>query len=515
MTRSLALLLALTASAVCAGAPPAGSVAARTGGRTIDPARPVIIGLESGKPLSDCLQAHLDARSSREFQPFAAAAPDDPDHIAAAWAVGLRSQQGEGGPILVNRSEDGGLSWGTPVAVGIGGCGGSAGTGPSADQHGNDQVIAVGPAGELLVGSLQYGTDDLGRSFQHLSVATAVSNDFGKSWSTRDAVPDIVPAGKTAPLNLDNVSVAIDPLEPRHLYVATAHYVTRESGLPPRTRAESRRAELRRGSPAFASSTDGGNTWRALKEIFQVHFGERTSAPQLLALPDRVEMYFYLESAARARLLRLSSTDRGETWSGPSLVTPYIRRHGITTSLAPLYVGRDALTTGEDIISVMADASGKNVLVAYADARAGRHETLGVYLTISSDSGKTWTAPQAVDESPNYHAFLPSVAIAPNGEVAVSFIRVGVRPVRSAVPASMQIARFAPGPAGTLARKSLQAFDTFGLAGVGGTGNYHSLVATRSAFVAIYGRTRCPAHAPTCENPHGLAVDVVATRIPY
>ncbi len=475
------------------------------------------IGVASRRnELTPCLKAYLTSGTVREWEPAAAADPNDADHLVVAWALGQSEQEGEAGPILVNTSNDGGRTWDVPVATGIGGCAGPDLGSARPGIYGVDENVTIGADHTVYVGSLVYETKDGGKSFTRLSIGVAASVDGGRTWSARrEAVPNVIPSGIAGPLTLDNVEIGSDPTVPGLVYIATTRYVIKPGTDLAAIHDEAGRRDARRGAPAITVSRDGGKSWTPLTDLCPVSFGERTSAPQILARDGHVAVYYYIESARGAQLQVVSSADAGVTWSAPRTLVRPVRKRDYSETSTYLQIGENRVPTAEDVISVASDNHGKRIYLVFSDARARAHDVLGTYLLQSSDAGRSWTAPIEISAPEKHHTFLANVSATPQGGAAVTFLQVPVTPANGSLPVSLRAVWLGADRRGTIRPTLPQTIDSFGLAGIGGTGDYQALVTARGHFVAIYGRTHCPSEVRDCRDPRGLSVQLSALRLPF
>ncbi len=70
--------------------------------------------------------------------------------------------------------------------------------------------------------------------------------------------------------------------------------------------------------------------------------------------------------------------------------------------------------------AIAADRENNKLYVAWSDARGGK---AAVLLSVSSDGGKSWGPPKRVDDARG-EAFLPQLAVAPNGRLDVAYVSV-------------------------------------------------------------------------------------------
>ncbi|PWT71009.1 MAG: hypothetical protein C5B60_11470, partial [Chloroflexi bacterium] len=79
------------------------------------------------------------------------------------------------------------------------------------------------------------------------------------------------------------------------------------------------------------------------------------------------------------------------------------------------------LRTGSGLPDVAVDRSSGAVYVVWEDARFSGLQREGIAFAKSTDGGLTWSTPQQVNQVPSTQAFTPSVMVASDGTVAVTY----------------------------------------------------------------------------------------------
>src|SRR5262249_39719561 len=184
----------------------------------------------------------------------------------------------------------------------------------------------------------------------------------------------------------------------------------------------------------FARTTDGGATWEPARTIFDAGNNNRVTDPVIAVFPDGtlVCVFVYLPysngngSGQKNGILSvIRSTDRGQTWSamvqGPTVpsfqfVDP---ESGIAlqnmASYSPL------------LAPVAIDRNTGNLYVAYEDNRFSGGQYSSIAFTMSTNGGLDWSTPISVNQTPtnippvDRNAFLPSVAVASDGSIGVTY----------------------------------------------------------------------------------------------
>jgi hypothetical protein len=193
-------------------------------------------------------------------------------------------------------------------------------------------------------------------------------------------------------------SLTADPTDTNYVYVVWDQV----SKLHPYVRA----------ATLFTRSTDGGQTWEAPRTIYQSAQNDSNIGHQILVQPDGTLIDLFTEMNGQFqqpyRLIALRSTDRGATWSGPILAA----------QMQPI--------GGEFFADVAVDADNGNLFAVWADARFSAFQHNSIAFAMSTDGGLTWSVPIRINQTPDTipvgsrNAFLPSIAVARDGTVAVT-----------------------------------------------------------------------------------------------
>jgi hypothetical protein len=242
------------------------------------------------------------------------------------------------------------------------------------------------------------------------------SIDGSMPWST----PIVIPGSDSVDLTADHPSVTADPTDARFAYAIW--------------RGDSK--HLHTVADLFSRTTDGGLTWEPARDIFQTGSQAEIQFSQILVLPDGtlVDMFEYDEEQPNKpvtftslRLLR--STDKGQTWSGPLdaiTMTPlYTSDNSGKTLIVDPQTGQ--LVWDSTNPSFAVDPRNGNLYSVWEDGRFSGFLYNDIAFSMSSDGGLTWSVPIRVNQTPlnipplNRQSFMPWIAVAANGTIAVSY----------------------------------------------------------------------------------------------
>lgn len=211
-------------------------------------------------------------------------------------------------------------------------------------------------------------------------------------------------------------SLAVDPRNPQRLYAGARYYVWGKDlqSLPGDI-------PLR---PYVATSDDGGKTWAKPIDLLAVAKGDNVawggSSPMIVVAPNG-DVYGFSKELLKSpppgqknpdpRILMFKSTDGAKTWT-----TSTVNNGGPSLQATP---------------EAAVDPRNGNLYVAYGVGPASTPADQPppapqkVFVTTSTDGGKTWSQPTKVDDpkAPQDRGdeFFPNVSVAPNGRVDVAW----------------------------------------------------------------------------------------------
>lgn len=378
-------------------------------------------------------------------EPHVAVNPLNRNNIVAAW-MGAKVQE-----IFTAASFDGGMTWqqsALPLTLCVGG----------PYYGGGDVTLSFAPNGDLLAGALT------GNSFSAKLFATCKSTDGGLHWSA----PVIVSSYK----NPDKPTITADPTDSRFVY-ATWH-----QDAPSKAQ--------------FARSTDGGLTWEPRQSITTTSDADLA---QVLVLPDGTLVELYVNDNKRT-MEGARSTDRGQSWSDLGQLMPMAPLPTVSPEQGKL--------VRSGIPSYAVDGRNGNLYVVWEDGRFSNFQYNDIAFSMSADGGFTWSAPIRINQTPlniapaNRQAFIPVVAVAADGTIAVSYYDFRYNDPNAGLLTDCWVVQCHPsattpatnpGNWGGEVRLTARSFDLeaavdwFGLF----IGDYEGLAATGNGFIAAFG----------------------------
>lgn len=468
-------MLAATACAAVPGSRPAVTLDAWAG------ANPTVtsVRVSGPSPFAGCPALPHDAElPAGAVQPVVAVNPRDRANIVAVW------QQDHDHGVVAGVSFDRGRSWRQVVIPGFTRCSGGS------YDYSDDVWAAFGADGVLHV-SAHVADDQNGREGASSRLYTR-STDGGLTWSA--PVP-LVPYMPPSAGQYGTGSIAADPSDPGLVYSLVQTYA--EPGLTQSTTF--------RGTVVLTRSTDGGRRWEPARVIYDTGPGRLTTADHFVILPDHelVDLFTLITDPAHGQMsvAAISSTDDGLTWSAPVIVAPLQPAPFIDPQ-----TGLRIANSSSDTTAVAVDPRNGRIYVAWQDARWGGGSVNAIAMSSSADGGQTWSPPVKANATPaslpplDQQSFIPSLAVAPNGDVAVAYYDLRSSAGGPALLADRWLALCRPArdmPCSSFVTEIRLTPDSFEIAkapvssagiGVPGyfLGEYEGLASIGNAFIAVF-----------------------------
>jgi len=354
-------------------------------------ATPVAAGCTGGSTTGTL---YVDA----EVEPFAALHPSDANHLLAAWQQD-RWSDGGSRALVSAVSLDGGATW-QRTLLPMSRCGGAV-TGSAGDfERVSDPWVDIGPDGTEHVLGLVFN----GKALQPGSssgVATSRSADGGITWTP----PQLIAQDGATFFN-DKDALTADPTDARFVYAVW-----------------DRLDAAGHGPAMLARSIDGGLSWEPARALFTPNSAgvSQTLGNRIVVLAAGTERGTLIDvfnqidtvngvSSSRVGLVR--SADHGLTWSAPIYVA------ALQSVGARNPEGGAPIRDGADLPTIAAAPDG-SLWVAWQDARfsGGLHDAIAI--SHSTDGGRTWSAPAAINMVATVAAFTPTLVVRADGLVGV------------------------------------------------------------------------------------------------
>ncbi len=441
------------------------AVAALNGGSLVELSRPNAVG-----SCNTGFTAFGTWSTDEAEEPSLAVNPVDPNNIVAAWI------QGPFQDIIAAASFDKGQTWHEvplPLTVCTGGSFVAAG----------DVWLSFGPSGVLYGIAVACNAPCSSRFLELMR-----STDGGLHWTT-----SVLPGSNSVDPPPDHPSLTADPTNAAFVYA-----IWNGSNSP------------HSGAAVFSRTVDGGSTWEPARLLVQTASQSFIQFSQILVLPNGtlVDLYeFYAQQPngpiTQTSLQLVRSVDQGQTWSTPvnaATMTPLYDPAGNTLVVDP--------ETGQAVRdptnpSFGVDGRNGNLYAVWEDGRFSNFRYNDIAFSMSADGGFSWSAPIRVNQTPlniptaNRQAFVPSVAVAANGTIGVSYYDFRFNEPTPGLPTDRWLVQCHPGPNSTAsdpacwtseARLTNSSFDMEdvvpNLFGGFFLGEYFGLANVRNDFVA-------------------------------
>ncbi len=353
-----------------------------------------------------------------EVEPRGAVGPNDPAHIVGAYPQDRWSNGGAHG-LVAATSINGGASW-THSFAHFSICAGGTVANGGDFQRASDPWVTFSPNGVVHQIALSFNDTNADNA-----ILASRSLNGGTVWS-EPATLQRENTGSTS-LFVDKESITADPFDSNFVYA-----VWDRSTFP--SDSVSFTALLHtfalRSQTVFARSTNGGVSWEPARAIFDerraISFtiaNQIAVVPTGAALPTLVNVMWLFHGSGVQRtcceVAVLRSTDRGVTWSGPIRVSRVD-----TVGVFDPDTGQ-GVRTGDIIPDIVAGVTAGRVYAVWQDGRFSGpprgQEHAGIAFSQSLDGGRTWSPAIQINQVPATQAFTPTVAVAANGTIGVTY----------------------------------------------------------------------------------------------
>ncbi len=374
-----------------------------------------------------------------EVEPWVAVDPTDGNHLVGSWQQDRWNDGGANG-LASAYSTNGGANW-TDVALPFTAC---AGPGSLDYQRASDPWVSIGPGKPASYGCAPTAKDcstvyqiaiPFDETTKRTAVAASVSYDGGAHYTnTQTLIADPSCSGVKTPGYVcnntksfvldDKESITADPTQPGYAYAVWDRLVAPPASFPGFLHEPAYKG------PAFISrTTDYGQTWSAPQQIVSTPSIDQTIGNVIVVDPRDGTLYdffVYLQNSNNggnrgASIGFVKSTDHGMTWG---------RRHTVASSNAPTLTDANnidprtntppaPLRTADGLPQPVIGKNGQLYVVwEDVDPAVGTNQA---FITTSSDGGVNWSTRSIVNANTSQPAYTPSVAIAPNGTVGVTY----------------------------------------------------------------------------------------------
>ncbi|QKW38382.1 exo-alpha-sialidase [Actinomadura sp. NAK00032] len=395
-----------------------------------------------------------------EVQPMVAADPKRPGRLVAVYQQDRWSKYGGNGTGVV-LSDDNGATWKRSAnQPAFSRCDGGK------YDVTTDHWVTMTPSGTALAAAFS-----LSRTGEETAIVVSRSGDGGEHWEA----PVTLGHDDDPRYFNDRPAITADPYHPGTVYAVWDRVDTQPSG--------------EWVQPVYlAKSTDDGRTWTSRK-VYDFPANSGAIGTELVPMADGtllIGMHQETNTSAATQVIR--STDGGETWSEPTLDVPAPFAVGVKIP-DPDDSGDPVRNATLPLLAAQPDGKVVNAVWQSQDADGTFHAAYAR----STDSGKTWSKPVNVDKTPTGSAAVPAIAVAPGGTVAITYYDFRNNTSAATLPTdfwAVTCTTDCTKPGSWRERHIEGPFDARKVppTSVGRLlGDYTGLVASNSAFVAVYG----------------------------
>lgn len=367
-----------------------------------------------------------------EVEPWVDVSPANPDVVVAMWQQDRWSNGGARGNVI-GASTDGGSSWQVVAPPGVSDCT----DGPF--DRASDPWVSFSPNGDLHLMHLVLDIEappgqpgGFGRNGMMVQKVPAGAFDDGTVAPSDFTEPILIAEDSRGDLH-DKNSMTADPHDSDFVYA-----VWDLLDLPQGATINPDRGVFGgglgfKGAALFARTTDGGQTWSQPEVLYDPGGVNQTIGNQVVVLPDGTLINFFNEilnfrnddggNQFDFNLAFKRSPDRGQTW------LPRGRPVRFAELVEAPVVDPDtgeSHRTAEVLFDVAVDRDSGALYAVWQDRRFTG--VSAVAFVASYDGGSTWSTPIRVNRTPDVvagtldgQAFLPSVHVADDGSVGVSY----------------------------------------------------------------------------------------------
>ena len=338
-----------------------------------------------------------------EVEPYVAINPTDSQNLVGVWQQDRWSNGGAQG-LLSAFSTDGGQTW-TARQVPFSRCSGGNALNGGDYARATDPWITFGADGTAYWMAMAITDLESGQNVSAMLVSRSL--DGGNSWDAPQTLIEDV-----NPYFNDKNAITADPTDANYVYAVWDRLDYANN----------------KGPAYYARTTNGGASWETAKVLYDPGNDAQTVGNQVVVLSngDVLNLFTQIDYGTpttpdQASLRVARSADHGATWG--SVVT--------IDSMHP--VGARDPQSGQpirdgSILGTIAVGPDDTVWVAWQDARLdgpcigdcmGAHDR--IFLASSANGGATWSAPIAVNGDPSVAAFTPTLRVAGDGTIGLSY----------------------------------------------------------------------------------------------
>jgi len=321
----------------------------------------------------------------------------------------------------------------------------------------------------------------------------------------------------------DKVALTADPTNANFAY-AVWHRLEF-----PKERASAAAAESAlgfRGPTYFARTTNGGVSWEKARMIYDPGQVNQTIGNQIVVLPDTFDgkadgngtlvnafnLIYNFKNTGKVRghnVAVMRSTDKGKTWSSPTIVSK-LGRVQVTDPDTGQLVRTGDINPDVAVDETKDTPTSGNLYLVWQDARFSGGARAGIAFSKSTDGGRTWSAPVQINQVSSVSAFTPTVHVADDGTIGVTYYDFRKNTTTQPLDTDYWLVHSHDGGATWSENHIAGSFDMKWAPDSPGkgffVGDYEGLTAVEDSFIPFF----VQANSGNAANPS----DVYSTRVP-
>jgi hypothetical protein len=340
-----------------------------------------------------------------EVEPHVAINPIDSRNLVGVWQQDRWSNGGAQG-LLAAFTSDGGETW-NERQVPFSRCSGGNALNGGDYARATDPWVTIGADGTVYWMAMTIS--DLPDNREVSAMRVSRSTDGGDTWDAPVTLIEDV-----TPFFNDKNAMTADPTDANYVYAVWGRLDYASN----------------KGPAYYSRTTDGGETWSPAAVLYDPGSEAQTVGNQVVVLSDGTVLNLFTQvdygtattpDLGRLRVIR--SEDHGASWVDPVTIAMIHPRGAYDPETGqPIRDG--------SILGTIAVAPDDTVWVAWQDARIGLvcapespcywpYDRIA--LVKSTDGGLSWSEPVVVNAETGVPAFTPSLSVAADGVVALSY----------------------------------------------------------------------------------------------
>jgi hypothetical protein len=427
-------LLIIAATVVVLTTPTISSVNA--GGFIVAP----LTTISGPSPFAECTIGQFNNATNyvnAEEEPWVDVNPTNSQNFIAVWQQDRWSNGGAHG-LVAGTTHNGGTTW-TETFAHFSECAGGTAANGGDFERASDPWVAFAPNGDAYQISLSFSFNRGGPLGEN-GILVSKSADGGATWSEPTTIIRDSGGRDSSYGSNDKESITADPTSANYVYAVWDRFVA-PSGTSKASLAGLENSRTGRQPVWFSRTTNGAATWEPARNIFDLSELTGTIGNQIVVLPngdlvDIFDQFLIFKNSHKLRgenIAVIRSTDKGVTWSRNSIIVGKSLEIGAFDPDTGIPIRAEG-----GIPEIAVDRNNGKLYAVWQDARFSGVDEIA--FSMSTDGGLHWSPVVKVNQTPrsstagDQQAFVPSVHVADDGTVAVTYYDFRNNDANSGVP---------------------------------------------------------------------------------